>query len=213
MSSKISQLTAETPLFLFDVDGYFVGETRPQPNPVHPGSFFPKANSTTVDPKIKDGFWSHWDGEKWSYEKKPTTPEELAGMTISHTSFTERAIELRRIKDDLITPESGYKAELVDNLWIVSKIPEPTPEEVKERKAQEIRNQRDLLLSKTDYYFLVDNPKQLTEEQLAEVQTYRNELRELPEQEGFPENVTWPDIPECIVKDVEKIMPNGENES
>ena len=144
---------------------------------------------------------------------KPTTPEELSKFTISHSKQTRRSIELRELKDKLITQESGYRADLVGDFWIVEKLPEPTPEEIRERKAQEIRNQRDLLLSKTDYYFLVDNPKQLTEEQLAEVQTYRNELRELPEQEGFPENVTWPDIPECIVKDVEKIMPNGENES
>ena len=207
------ELTAKTLLFLYDEDGYFTATSLPQPNPRRPGSFFTKSNSTTIDPQIKDGFWSKWDGEKWSYEKKPTTPEELAGMKISHTSFTNRAIELRKIKDDLITPESGYKAELVDNRWIVSKIPEPTEKEKKEKLAQEIRAKRDALLQETDFIFLSDNPKGLTDEQKEEVTVYRNALRELPEQSGFPEQVTWPKPPECIVKDVEKITPSGEDEA
>ena len=171
-----------------------------------------KANATLVKPDIKAGFWYRWTGAEWAAEKVPTSAEELVDMKISHTLQTPHAIALRSLKDKLVTPESGYRADLVDDFWLVEKLPEPTPEEVRERKAQEIRNLRDALLAKTDFYFLVDNPKQLTEEQLAEVQAYRNELRELPGQEGFPENFTWPDIPECIAKDIEKIAPR-ENEA
>lgn len=197
-SEKTNQLTAETPLFLFDSDGYFIGETRPQPNPVRPGMFFPKANATTIDPEVKDGFWSHWDGQSWSYEKKPTTPEELVGMTISHTSFTGRAIELRRIKDELIVPNSGYKQELIDNNWVVSKIPEPTAEEKKEKLAQEIRLKRDSMLSETDFLFLSDNPRHLSEDELGQVETYREALRQVPQQAGFPDTVEWPVEPMCL---------------
>lgn len=185
-------------VYVYDQDKYFVSSAPLQPNPRSPGTFFEKANSTTVEPKLQEGFWAKWDGEKWTLEKKPTTPDEMVGMEISHEKQTPRAIELRAIKDKLITPESGYKQELVDGYWVVTKIPEPTDEEKKEQQASEIRLKRNALITATDYLLLSDNPKKLSEEQLKEVEAYRDALRDVPQQEGFPENVEWPVVPACI---------------
>lgn len=59
-----------------------------------------------------------------------------------------------------------------------------------DRLAQEIRKQRDLKLAETDWRASVD----LTLS--AEWVTYRQALRDLPAQTGFPNTITWPTKPE-----------------
>ena len=53
-------------------------------------------------------------------------------------------------------------------------------------KEAEVRNKRNYLLTETDYLALSDNT--LT----PEMATYRQELRDITNQAGFPENVEWP---------------------
>lgn len=73
---------------------------------------------------------------------------------------------------------------------------EEEQEELIRRKDQEInvvlpaqaRNQRDLLLQQTDWTQAVDVP-QATKDKWA---PYRQALRDVPQQVGFPDNVTWP---------------------
>lgn len=74
-----------------------------------------------------------------------------------------------------------------------------------ERKVQDysdnVRNQRDMLLSSTDVYMLVDYP--LTEEQKEEVKAYRQDLRNLPSQKDFPwidKEIPWPKKPSFMEK-------------
>ena len=55
--------------------------------------------------------------------------------------------------------------------------------------AIQVRADRDALLVAADYMALADR---ITDEW----RTYRQALRDLPAQEGFPTNVTWPDKPE-----------------
>ena len=55
--------------------------------------------------------------------------------------------------------------------------------------ATQVRAQRDKLLASSDHMALADR---ITDEW----RTYRQALRDLPAQEGFPVNVTWPDKPE-----------------
>ena len=51
------------------------------------------------------------------------------------------------------------------------------------------RRERDELLKNTDHYALTD--RTLSEE----METYRQALRDFPEQSGFPDNITWPTKP------------------
>ena len=53
------------------------------------------------------------------------------------------------------------------------------------------RNKRDALLSQSDWTQIADAPVDQ-----AAWATYRQALRDVPEQEGFPENVIWPTPPE-----------------
>lgn len=59
--------------------------------------------------------------------------------------------------------------------------------------AQSVRNYRDNLLSQCDWTQLPDSPLSATIK--AEWATYRQALRDLPTQTGFPSNVTYPTQP------------------
>jgi hypothetical protein len=64
----------------------------------------------------------------------------------------------------------------------------PTQEE----KAAEIRAERDALLAATDWTQLPDVPEAIREAYAV----YRQALRDIPEQAGFPDDVQWPIKPE-----------------
>ena len=65
--------------------------------------------------------------------------------------------------------------------------PPPTDEEL----AAAIRAERDALLVQTDWTQLPDVPES-TREAWAD---YRQALRDIPQQEGFPRTVNWPEKP------------------
>ena len=58
-----------------------------------------------------------------------------------------------------------------------------------------IRSQRNTLLSQTDWALASDSP--LTDEQKTEAVTYRQALRDLPAQNGFP-NIAFPTKPNFL---------------
>ena len=59
--------------------------------------------------------------------------------------------------------------------------------------ATKIRIQRNNLLKQTDYLMMSDYP--IESDRLAKVKIYRQALRDIPEQAGFPRSITWPDKP------------------
>lgn len=91
-------------------------------------------------------------------------------------------------------------AKLMDGVWVNP--PEPAPptaeqmeamqlaqiEQAKLRRAREIREQRNALLAQCDWTQLDDSPGQ---NKLAWA-TYRQALRDVPQQVGFPLDIQWP---------------------
>lgn len=66
-----------------------------------------------------------------------------------------------------------------------------------ENMAAQIRCDRYNLLCSTDSYLAIpDYP--ITDSQRDEIKIYRQALRDITKQDGFPENVVWPEIPDCI---------------
>ena len=79
--------------------------------------------------------------------------------------------------------------ELVDGTWTVGwNLQNLSADEITglENKA---RADRDVMLQQTDFYALVDST--IT----AEMRAYRQALRDVPQQDGFPFNITWPTKP------------------
>lgn len=61
----------------------------------------------------------------------------------------------------------------------------------------EVRARRNNLLSNTDKYVSVpDYP--ISETDRNNIIIYRRLLRDITKQEGFPNNVSWPKVPDCI---------------
>ena len=74
------------------------------------------------------------------------------------------------------------------------------PELTEEQQKMQVRAQRNSLLTLCDWTQLPDAP--LTAEQKQEWAEYRQVLRDVPEQAGFPDAVVWPTNPETEVSDV-----------
>ena len=66
-----------------------------------------------------------------------------------------------------------------------------------EDRAKAAREKRDELLAETDYLLMPDYP--ISSEALVTLKTYRQALRDVPEQSGFPKTIEWPSKPEVIL--------------
>lgn len=77
----------------------------------------------------------------------------------------------------------------------IVKAPEPTDEEL----STQARTERDRRLAETDYYMMPDYPSDPNN--IEEMKAYRQALRDIPKQEGFPSKFTWPDVPKFLCED------------
>lgn len=92
--------------------------------------------------------------------------------------------------------KDGFKIKWNGSEWIYEELPtekEEKREKTKEEKEQAARNERNLRLTFTDWTQLPDAP--LTAEQKAAYATYRQALRDVPAQSGFPDAIEWPEEP------------------
>ena len=74
---------------------------------------------------------------------------------------------------------------LVDGVWL-----QQWSVELREDADVQARSKRDRLLAQSDWTQVVDAPVDQ-----AAWATYRQALRDVPAQAGFPENIDWPDVP------------------
>ena len=98
-------------------------------------------------------------------------------------------------------------------------LPENTDSFVTAQYTSKQKAERNTRLSDTDKYAQIGDMtvmvsanaqrRQLTDAEKAEVSTYRQSLRDLPEQEGFP-FVDFPTIPTCIAYEVSQAIAQRE---
>lgn len=96
-----------------------------------------------------------------------------------HTIFGEFNAEALGVTVEEYEPRASKSVELTD-------------EEVAER----MRLKRDKLLEASDFYVMPDYP--YTEEGFALVVKYRQSLRDITEQIGFPNEIEWPKLPAVL---------------
>ena len=182
-------------VYEYDSKGYFAGTTIAQVDDVTREIISMPDNCTTIKPECKEDYFYRFDGEKWIEEKIPTTPEECVSMVVAHESRTPHDYTLKKLFVALTAGSKTHRlARGKDLSWSVEAIPEKTPEEVKAEASAQVRAQRDALLAETDHLVMPDYP--LTDEQCEAVKAYRQELRDVPQQDGFPLEVVWPKKPE-----------------
>ena len=125
---------------------------------------------------MENRFYRISDGRVWDIEKARFTEEFLeAATTVLYSngqpgdaSYLRRTLDFYGLPvgDELLTDEDRAKA---------------------------AREKRDRLLAETDYLLMPDYP--ISEEALAALKTYRQALRDVPEQAGFPNTIEWPETP------------------
>lgn len=102
--------------------------------------------------------------------EKPMMETVLSDVSMPYTTETDYQMALSEAWQGEVTVEEGPET------------------------ADEIRARRDRLLAATDWAVLPDSP--LDAQSLEAVKTYRQALRDVPQQEHFPGAITWPRMPE-----------------
>jgi len=185
--------------YRFSEDGYFENSVHAAPDPLASkreghAVFIQPHSSTLVAPDELEGKWAKWTGENWDYVTLPKTVDELIAFgKIKHDQQTAFWNKMTQLRNELLKEQKYVKQDLVDGWWELTKIPEPTAEEIQAQIARDARSKRDYLISQTDYLLQPDYP--ISAEQLEEVKAYRQALRDVPEQDGFPETIVWPEMP------------------
>lgn len=92
-----------------------------------------------------------------------------------------------------LTPEFMKEHEITEEEY------NPEDEWTDDQWADMVRRKRDTLISGTDYYILTDYPS--TPDGIEAVKQYRQDLRDITLQSGFPRNVQWPSLPSALSRD------------
>nr|DAJ51578.1 MAG TPA: tail assembly chaperone protein [Caudoviricetes sp.] len=185
--------------YKFDASGFFEHELTVQ---VMDGNVLMPPSCTLIAPfgdEGEDGSkFYRFTGDAWAAELKPTCAADLVGVVVSHHSQTPHDIEMRSLIQKF-SQEEGYREKRGEDLsWSVEKIPEKTEAEKREEAEKSVRAKRDSLISETDYLLASDYP--ISAEDLEAVKVYRQALRDVPQQEGFPFDVVWPDLPVIVAE-------------
>lgn len=183
--------------YRFDDAGYFEHELSVQ---VIDGEALMPPSTTVLCPwgegAKDDKVFYRFDGESWKSEAKPTCAAECVGVVISHTTITPHDEEMRELIRRF-AQEEGYREKRGEDLsWALEKIPEKTAEEKLAEAAEQARQKRDRLIADTDFLLCADYP--ISAEDLEAVKAYRQALRDVPQQKGFPTEIEWPVLPAIL---------------
>lgn len=116
----------------------------------------------------EDGFCAYFTQENGSQQRFDLEPTEE-----NYAVFVKPFVDQWQAKNDEMEAE---KAEQSDEI-----------------AAAAVREKRDQLIAETDFLMMPDYP--LSSEGRQAVQAYRQALRDVPQQEGFPFGVHWPEKP------------------
>ena len=103
---------------------------------------------------------------------------------VPETEYPLKAIEVAPVK----RPNGIYY-----QTWMICQMDEDEKAAATEFKSRAVRVERDIKLGRSDWTQLADAP--ITDEQRIAWNVYRQALRDVPQQEGFPWNVEWPTLP------------------
>lgn len=65
--------------------------------------------------------------------------------------------------------------------------------------AENARSERNRKIAETDYYMMPDYPSDPNN--IEKIKVYRQALRDITKQEGFPSKFTWPDVPKFLCEE------------
>jgi hypothetical protein len=129
------------------------------------------------------------DNPSTSFPKKPSVSDMAAFNAYPVTEVTPVVTDTQKLV-------KTWMPTLVGGEWVLAHLAvDLTVEETTEATdviAANVRSKRDKLLAATDW--VVTRAKELGQTVPADVLTYRGDLRQIPNQAGFPETITWPEL-------------------
>lgn len=143
--------------------------------------------------KLSDGTWEKLNG---NVVFSPTVYQTAESLTEEQRAEFDVHYITQTLKPEVDHTFDVTEAdpELVDGKWTqVWVVSDASAEDVKRRteeKAASVRAERNKLLSDCDWTQIADS----TADKVSWA-TYRQELRDLTKQDGFPHNVVWPQHP------------------
>ena len=150
---------------------------------------------------------------------KPTSIES-DGLFSNAKVVTLKAGHNFAIKSTATTVDL-YRSVIDGQLYEEDDLPEQTQSKCLEKYTAEVKAERNARIADTDSYIqLADVTVQsvakakraaLTDEQKEAIKTYRQALRDLPEQAGFP-FVQFPELPECIAYECQQKIDSRNNQ-
>lgn len=166
-----------------DLFNEYSGSSEAEESPLEPGEFIIPANATTIaPPKKKDGYATVFKDGKWLRVK------DNRGVAIydkeNQTAYTHKTLDPIGSKYTLLSPPSIHH-KFNGSAWEL---------DVNFHKAElsrAARIQRDQLLSACDWTQVSDSPQFGNDAWRG----YRQDLREITSQPGFPEMIDWPVAP------------------
>jgi hypothetical protein len=110
---------------------------------------------------------------------------------VSHASMSDNAPDSTWVQNDEypIFGKAGFKYQPSTGQWVAIQ-----QAELQNVEAANVRTQRNQLLAQSDWTDTVSAQTRLGA-LFAAWQTYRQTLRDIPAQSGFPFNITWPNPP------------------
>lgn len=119
--------------------------------------------------------------------------------TYKDKKYTSLYTLRQAIWDNDHTIFGGLTDELKTRFNITEEEYDPRDEWTEDQWDDMVRRKRDSLISGTDYYILPDYPS--TPDGIEAVKQYRQDLRDITLQSGFPRNVQWPSLPNVLSRD------------
>ncbi len=93
---------------------------------------------------------------------------------------------------------AGHITKYVNGEWVQEEVVKPIPTPIQPNSEDELaliaRRERNIKLAESDWTQLTDVPSWVASN-LEDWQTYRQALRDVPQQEEFPTTINWPEKP------------------
>ena len=172
--------------YQYDASGYFAGE-------VDDYGLLPNNSTYIKPPSIQVGKWPCWNGKDWiqveDHRERESYPELVARYG---EQYSQKATEYWLPEDTHNTPARTMKEGGALPKGALLERPAATTEQI----AEQVRAKRDAKIEAVRWR--IERHKDELElgitltEPLEPLLQYVQALRDVPQQDGFPENVEWP---------------------
>ena len=138
--------------YQFDSNGYYLNETLVQKMG---DDYLVPPDSTMTEPTFKTGYWTKWNGTKWTNEKIPTTCADAIkkGLSCISNGPGKHNQEVKAVMEALVAADSEHYKTVVSDEFVmtIEEIPEPTEEEKalerEQARQQAVQAQIDVLIN------------------------------------------------------------------